>query len=204
MGLACGLLAWALLRDGDRRRLAVFASPPFVAALIFGQWSPLLAAVALLPALLPLTLIKPHMGLSIALTRLTWRRAAACAIFGLVSLLIIPTWPLLWLNQTTGYDGFFAILHLTGAGVLLALLRPRDRDSWFAVFTACLPQRHIYDSFVLAAIPKTGHESMIWALCSWGAFAGSFIPDAGRAIFLASVYWPIVWIILRRPRTTIT
>jgi hypothetical protein len=128
IGISSGLLAYGLLkRSPSPLNLIVYGSVPFLQVFFYGQWAALLAAIALLPALLPLIVIKPHIGLPIALTRLTRRRILACASVVLLSLLLLPDWPIRWLPQASTYDGY--ILALTPPGLLvigLAALRWRD------------------------------------------------------------------------------
>jgi len=135
----------------------------------------LLLAVALLPALLPLTLVKPHIGLPIALTRLTWRRALACAVFGLATFAIMPDWPLRWLRLVGGFNGYIPLLTLPGVLLLLALLRWRDLDARYLLLCAIIPQRALYDAPILAAALRTRTEMMVWVLVTW-------------------LYWPLVYI----------
>ena len=170
-----GLAAFALLRTGRAWRLLALLSAPALHALWFAQWGVLLLAVALLPALLPLTLVKPHIGLPIALTRLTWRRALACAVFGLATFAIMPDWPLRWLRLVGGFNGYIPLLTLPGMLLLLALLRWRDLDARYLLLCAIIPQRALYDAPILAAALRTRAEMVVWVLVTW-------------------LYWPLVYI----------
>jgi hypothetical protein len=69
-GLSSALLAYAVTREGGDR-LMIFLAFPYWQALQTVQWAPLLVAVALMPALLPLALAKPHVALPIFVTRMT-------------------------------------------------------------------------------------------------------------------------------------
>ena len=89
-GCSSALLAFGLTHHGEWWRLMTFLSYPYWMALHTVQWSPLLLAIAFLPTLLPITLAKPHIGLPIALTHLTPRRALACGVLGVVSLVLLP------------------------------------------------------------------------------------------------------------------
>lgn len=61
-GLSAGLLAFGLTRFGQGWHLLVFLSAPFLLATKSIQWSPLVYAMLLLPALSPLWVIKPTIG----------------------------------------------------------------------------------------------------------------------------------------------
>lgn len=172
MALMSALLAWALLPDGVTWRLMLFASPAFMMALMFVQWSPLLCAVALLPALTPLALCKPTVGLALIAPRLTWRRALACAAFGALTLLVDPAWPLLWYRQTRAYYGFIPLL-LLPAGPLMALaaLRWRDRNARWLLLLACVPQQlYFYDALALWLMPSSRRQMLVLLGYSWMAF----------------------------------
>ena len=198
-GLSSGLLALGLARDGAWR-LLVFLAFPYWEALRWVQWSPLLTAVALFPALLPLTLIKPHIGLPVALTRLTWRRALGCAAFGAFSLVLDPTWPWRWLAQTSDYTGFIPLLVLPGPLLLLGLLRWRQGGTRLLLLMALVPQRIYYDQLVLWLLPRSARELLILSAASWLAFFGGEIwPAAGRALVIVLIYGVALAIVLRQP-----
>ncbi len=100
--LLAGLLAWALLAQGHVWRLLTLASMPFVVSFMFLQWSPLMLSIAFLPALLPLTLIRPHLGLPVLATHLTRRRLMGCFVFVAITLAVDSTWPFRWPRSPGG------------------------------------------------------------------------------------------------------
>lgn len=202
--LSGGLAAFALLRTGPAWRLLALLSAPALHALYYAQWGVLLLAVALLPALLPLALVKPHIGLPIALTRLTRRRALACAAFGLATLLLLPDWPLRWLGQVGGFDGFVPLLTLPGVLLALALARWRDPDARYLLLCAVVPQRALYDAPILAAALRTRAELLAWSLATWLYWPLLFALGAGPAwtarLIVATAYLPLLALLLMRPR----
>ena len=167
-GASSAILAFGLMRHGYSR-LLIFLAYPYWAALMTVQWTPLIAAVGVIPALLPLTLVKPQTGLPVALTHLTWRGVVLTIVVFLLSLLISPTWPLRWLSQLGGYEFFVPLLVLPGPLLVFALARRRDPDSHLLLLTALIPQRWFYDTFILWLIPKTRKEILATAAVSWGA-----------------------------------
>ena len=127
-GFSSALLAFGLTRR-SYRGLMIFLAYPYWAGLLTVQWSPLIAASAFFPSLLPATMAKPQIGLPVFLTRASRRGIVACFIVGALSLALIPRWPLLWIAQIRHYEHFVPLLVLPGPLLLLALLRYRDRDA---------------------------------------------------------------------------
>ncbi|HEU6450446.1 MAG TPA: hypothetical protein VFT57_03435, partial [Gemmatimonadaceae bacterium] len=78
MGISGGLLAWLVSRDG-LWRLWLFGSASYFMACRLGQWSPLIMAVAFMPAAGFLAAMKPNLGLALLSYRPTWRAALGCA-----------------------------------------------------------------------------------------------------------------------------
>jgi hypothetical protein len=167
-GISSSLLAFGLTRQGYSRLLIFFAYP-YWAGILAVQWSPLIAAGALFPLLLPATMAKPQIGLPVFLTRLSKRGLIACCALAAISLLVMPKWPIWWLHQLGNYEHFIPLLILPGPLLLLALVRYRDRDAWLLLLAAAMPQRWFFDSFILWLIPRSRRQ-LIWTVFfSWGA-----------------------------------
>jgi hypothetical protein len=201
-GISSFLLAFGLTRHGYTRLLSFFAYP-YWAGIITVQWSPIIAASAFFPLLLPVTMAKPQIGLPVFITRLSRRGLLACVAVALLSLIVMPTWPWLWLQQTGNYEHFIPLLILPGPFLLLALLRYRERDAWLLLLAAIMPQRWFFDSFILWLIPRSRRQ-MIWTVFfSWGAgiWRWYHVPhnfaEVGRwtVVFL---YLPMLGVILFR------
>lgn len=203
-GISSFALAFGLTRHGYTR-LLIFLAYPYWAGLLTVQWSPIIAASAFFPLLLPATMAKPQIGLPVFLTRLSRRGLAACAVVGLASLAIMPKWPLLWFRQTGNYEHFIPILVLPGVLLLLALLRYRQREARLLFLSALMPQRWFFDSFILWLIPQSRREIIWTVFFSWGAgiWRWYHIPTSftqvGRytVIFL---YLPMLAVVLLRKR----
>lgn len=204
-GISSGLLALGLTREGFTRLLVFFAYP-YWAAILTAQWSPLILASAFFPLLLPATMAKPQVGLPVAITRLTRRGLAACLLWGILTLVVLPRWPWLWVRQFGHYEHFVPLLVLPGPLIALALWRYRERDSWLLFFSAILPQRWFFDSFILWLIPKSRRQLVFTAALSWGAglwrwyHLPSSFTQVGRWTVLF-IYLPMTWVVLSRPRT---
>jgi len=213
-GISSSLLAFGLTRNGYTR-LLIFLAYPYWAGMLFVQWSPLIAAGAFFPVLLPATLAKPQVGLPVLLTRASRGGLYACAVVALVSLVLMPTWPLIWLRQTGNYQHFIPLLVLPGPLVLLGLIRFRNRDAIFLLLSALMPQRWFFDSFILWLIPRSRREILWTVFFSWGAgiWRWYHIPQSFTAVGRWTViflYLPMLAVILLRkpivsdPNTTRT
>jgi len=201
-GLSSGLLAFGLTRGGFTR-LLVFLAYPYWAGILTVQWSPLIAASAFFPWLLPVTMAKPQVGIPIFLTRLSRVGVGACLLVGFASLILMPNWPLEWWQQAGNYQHFFPIITFPGPLLLIALLRYRDPDVRLLLLSALMPQRWFFDSFILWLIPKSRLEIVSTVFFSWGAgiWRWYHIPhtsnEVGRwtVIFL---YLPMLAVVLLR------
>jgi hypothetical protein len=167
-GISSAALAFGLTRS-NFRGLLIFLAYPYWAGLLTVQWSPIIAAAAFFPILLPVTMAKPQIGIPIFLTRMTRRGFVACLIVAAISLAVMPRWPLLWIAQMKNYEHFIPLLVLPGPLLLLALRRYRDRDAILLLLAACMPQRWFFDSFILWLIPKSRREIVWTVFLSWGA-----------------------------------
>jgi hypothetical protein len=203
-GIGSAALAFGLTRH-SYRSLMIFLAYPYWAGLLTVQWSPITAASAFFPLLLPVTMAKPQIGLPVFLTRASRRGVVACAVVGAVSLAVMPRWPLLWVDQLGHYEHFIPLLILPGPLLLLALLRYRDRDAVLLLLAACMPQRWFFDSFILWLIPRSRREIVWTVFFSWGAglwrwyhTPHSFI-EVGRWAVLF-IYLPMLAVVLWRRR----
>jgi hypothetical protein len=201
-GISSTLLAFGLTKH-SYRRLLIFLTYPYCAGLLAVQWSPIIAASAFFPLLLPITMAKPQIGIPVFLTRLTRRGLVACLFIGALSLVLVPRWPMLWVGQMKNYEHFIPLLILPGPILLLALWRFRDRDALLLLLAACMPQRWFFDSFILWLIPKSRRE-MIWTVfLSWGLaiwrwyhVPHSFTQVGRWTVFF--VYLPMLVVVLLR------
>ncbi len=201
-GLSSAMLAFGLTRHSFRG-LLIFLAYPYWAGLLTVQWSPMIAASAFFPLLLPVTMAKPQIGLPVFLTRASGRGVVACLVVGALSLAIMPRWPELWIAQMKNYEHFVPLLVLPGPVLSLALFRYRDRDAILLLLAACMPQRWFFDSFILWLIPKSRREILATVFFSWGAgiWRWYYVPhsftEVGRwaVIFL---YLPMLVVVLSR------
>jgi len=165
-GLSSAVLAFGLTRTGYTR-LFIFLAFPYWSSLITAQWPPLVMAAAFFPLLIVTVLAKPQNALPVVTTHLKKSGVVATVILLGVSLLILPSWPRLWIHQTGYYQHFVPFYVFPGPVLLLVLARRKDPDAAFLFLTALLPQRWFYDAFVLWLIPKTRQEILATAFLSW-------------------------------------
>lgn len=204
-GISSALLAFGLTRRGYER-LFVFLAYPYWAGMITVQWSPLITASAFFPLLLPVTMAKPQVGLPVFLSYANRRGILACVAFGVLSLVLMPKWPLLWLGQLGNYQHFIPLLVLPGPLLLLVLLRYRERDAILLLLSALMPQRWFFDSLPLWLIPKTRREILATVPFSWGVgiWRWYHTPRTMQEVGLWTVlgiYLPMLAIVLLRSRT---
>lgn len=202
-GISSALLAFGLIGHGYHR-LLVFLAYPYWGGLLAVQWSVVIFASAFFPLLLPVTMAKPQLGLPVALTSLSRRGVIAGIVVLLLTLILMPRWPALWLGQLGNYEHFVPLLVVPGPLLVLALWRYRDKDAWFLLLTAMMPQRWFFDAFILWLIPKTRREILLTAALSWGAglWRWYHIPhsftEVGRYTVLF-IYLPMLAVVLLRP-----
>ena len=201
LGLSAALLAFGLTREGQWWRLLLFASYPYVETVRCVQWLPLLLAVTAYPALLPLVLIKPHLGLALlARVRITWIGVIATALVVAASLAIRPDWPAAWYERLGPYRGTapLAILPL-GPLLALALIRWKSRDARYFFLVAALPKRAFYDHLLLWLLPRSLVEMVALTALSWVV---SYRMQSVSQFYLwlvAGLYLPVLVALLATP-----
>lgn len=195
--------AWAAFRYG-RGLPAALLSANFLNAIIQGQWSPLLTAAAVIPALSWVWVAKPSVGA--ALFAAFPSLSAVIGGIGLVAiaLAISPAWPSRWLEAigTTGHA--VPILSPGGFILVLAVLKWRRPEGRLLAALACTPQIiALYDTLPLFLIPKTRWQGYALAALSYVAAFGQAamvprLPDMPLENMLAG-RWPFIFLCLYLP-----
>ena len=204
-GISSGLLAFGLTRNSYLPLMAFLAAPYWI-SLTWAQWSPLIVASAFFPVLAVVVLMKPHIALPVVLTHLSRIGLISIAVLLLISLAIYPTWPLVWVKQLGAFQRYFPILTIPGPLLLLSLKRRNDPDARLLLLASVLPQRWLYDAFILWLIPKTRKEFLYTAFASWAAWVWRVFHMPTTTIELGLIcvlffYLPMLVIVLRRPQT---
>lgn len=215
-GLSAFALAFALGRYGWRL-MPIMLSASFVNAAIAAQWSPLMTAALLLPALAFVQVFKPHIGLGLLLA--DWKRAAwmvagiAGAALLLISLAFDPGWIPRWLaatRQTIGNTQVAAIQALGGPLLLLAVIRWRRWDARLLLVLSVVPQTPaMYTLLPLGLLAQSRMQALLFCLgthlASWAQlYFGPRATPSTFAMVSASclnvfVYLPWLIAVLRRP-----
>ena len=194
-----GVLVFGILTSAKSWRLLILTAAPFWESFWLLQWAPLITAIVFVPSILPLAMVKPHIGLPVMLTNLTRRRIAACAAFAALTLVIDPSWPFRWWPQAMNFDGFVPVAVpvagtlLLGLLVFLALLNARDSRTQFLLLAALMPQRGFYDALPLTTISGSAPQLFAWSVLSWlGFFAGQARHDLYPQCVVMFLYLPLV------------
>ena len=214
VGAGIGLLAYGLLGRGPWA-LTALASWPALQAVQQCQWSPVLAAAALLPWLGWLTAAKPTTGAIAAgayYSRrwLTLNLAIGAILLGL-SFAMWPRWFVEWLTAVRGAHHFVPlVLRPGGILLLIALLRWRRPEARLLGLTAMVPQTGAgYDALLLALVPANRREALLFGLLSF-ATVPFLVPqeqpgDAfvraiahNQLVYLVMLYLPALGVVLLR------
>jgi hypothetical protein len=215
--LASGAFVWAATRRSLAPAVVVTsASAGFAAETV--QWSPLLAAAYGVPWLGILLSAKPTIGFAIWFARPTRIAFVGALVLTLVSLALLPQWPVSWLTAlrhtslaTPGGTPYLAPVG-TFAGMLTIalLLRWRRPEARLVLALACVPQTPLlYETVPLFLVPATIMQGGIlwlgsWLAVLWVAKLGPYETDLARFTVSAQaiswcLYLPCVVILLRRP-----
>ena len=217
--LASGAFVWAATQRSLAPAVVITSASAALAAEAV-QWSPLLAAAYGLPWLGILLSAKPTIGFAIWVARPTRVAFVGALVLLLISLALLPGWPLSWLTalrQTSlGSAGGTPYLAPVGtfAGMLTVtlLLRWRRPEARLVLALACMPQTPLlYETVPLFLVPATIKEGGVlwlgsWVAALWVSTSGPYDNDLARFIVSARavswcLYLPCVIMILRRPNT---
>ena len=209
VALSSGLLGYVVLRRAPHQ-LPLFLGAGFIVALGLGQWTPIVTATFVLPAIAWLAVLKPNVGLAVTVAKPSRLGVLGGAALLVLTLAIQPTWPAEWLRNLRSMPGHPTPL-LTPGGflLLLALLRWRRSEARLVAAMALVPQlMYFCDQLPLWLVPRTRRESMVLSATSLIAWLAAMVLSA-RAdrqpafnstwFVLAGVYLPTLLMVLRRP-----
>ncbi len=175
------------------------------------QWSPLLMAAVFLPWLAPVALAKPNIGLPVlALWPRKLRWLVVTAVVRLISLMILPLWPLAWLQSVFETGHWPAIIVPPGIVLALAVKRWRTREGQLLLWPVFVPQFQFwYDQLLLWIIPRNHRQSLALVASSWTGFElwtlflqrSNMAPNVVTAmpVSIANMYISALIIVLRQP-----
>jgi len=174
-------------------------SAPFLYALERGQWSPLLVAGVLWPALCPLVAAKPSIGLAFFVGWPSRRMVLGAAAFVLVSFLVMPTWPWEWSAALANTRHFVAPVTLPLGVVLLAgVLRWREPEGRMVAALAFIPQTSaLYELVPLSLVPDNLRGALILTIVLnllymlvVSLYSSTPIPASDVPVYYYPLRWP--------------
>ncbi|MDP9177467.1 MAG: hypothetical protein M3O61_07290 [Gemmatimonadota bacterium] len=212
--IASAVLAYAVTKKGWDR-LPIFVSLPFLIAAHQAQFSPMIAAGFLLPAVAWTWAAKPTIGLAL-LASTGSVRAFIIAIVGgailvLIGLAFVPQWPAEWLRNVRPQTHMIApIVRPGGFLALAALLRWRRPEARLVAAMTLIPQTTgWWDLVLLLLVAETFRESLLLAVTTMAPLAYEMAFGLGDGILdlyprsslmlMAASYIPATIIVLRRP-----
>jgi hypothetical protein len=206
-GIISGLLGYVVVRK-NTVHVPIFVGAPFARAALSVQWSPLLAAAALVPGSLGwLAAVKPTTGAAGLLLRPRLKAFIGAAVFALLSILVLPTWPRYWLEAVRHVPNHHSpLVYPLGAVGLLGLLRWRTGEGRLLAAMTLVPQvPWYYDQLLLGLTARTERQSYFLAACSWIAYVAMHLTkDVTRGAFVyiepyisLGLYLPSALVVLR-------
>jgi hypothetical protein len=214
VGLTCfAYVAALLLTPGPRWRLLALLSKCSQAAALQVQWSYLLCAAWLLPALGVFAAVKPNIGAAIIGARLQSKWFVASLVGFVVltsaSFVVQPTWPRDWMAAlATDPNRRAAVLVPWGFFLALSVVKWRRPEARLLFMLSVIPQTlGMYDALLLFFIPKRASECIALVALSHFSYLMVFSQPGTlneRVIFggTAVVYYlylPCLAMVLRRP-----
>lgn len=218
VAVSVGLFVWAVTRERIASPvLWVLVSYAGLQFMQVAQWSALMTAAALIPALNWLLVIKPTIGLAFFAAYPSRRAAIGCALFVALTVAISPWWVHEWLDlMIRGEDSAHItapLLQWVGGGPFLALAawKWRRAEARLLLGLALIPHTpELYDLVPLFLIVTCLEEGMILFTCvliahvvrvnllpAPNSFAQLWAVNAW--VFTAFVYLPCLVMVLRRP-----
>ena len=212
VGIGFGLFAWAVTARRDTMpALLGLASLPGLMALQTSQWSPLMTAAALLPALGWVLIAKPTIGLAFFTAYPRWKTAVGCALMLVFSFVVWPGWLPEWLATFDSAPHIIApVVRPGGFLVLLALLRWKRPEARLLAALACVPHTTVpYETIPLFLIPQTWLQSFaLWCCAGLAyiaqAYTGPYFTQldywtSGAKFIVLLMYLPCTAMVLSRP-----
>lgn len=168
-GIAFFLLLWGMERHDELWRWPLFLSLPFLSAFILPQWGIWLLAAWYTPIIGPyFVLIKPQSALPVTLAKWSWKGIFIAAGILLITLIVYPTWPFVWLGLTGNYLYIVPFLVLPlGPVLLLSGIYWRTPPGRLLFFMSLIPFRAYYDLPILWLIPCNRFQVWLLTLISW-------------------------------------
>jgi hypothetical protein len=202
-GISGAVFMLAALRY-RRGLLTALLSANLLNALVQGQWSPLLTAAAVFPAIAWVWAAKPSIGAAMFVGYPTWRAVVGGVLLVAVSLAVLPEWPFRWFDALRETNHVAPVMRPGGIILLLALIRWRQAEGRLLAGLACVPQTiGLYETLPLFLIPRTRWQGYALAGLSYAAAFGQAIavPRLPGMTWEAmnAARWPFIFFLLYLP-----
>jgi hypothetical protein len=208
-GVSSALLAFAATRSGYWR-LTIFASAPYIVAAWSVQWSPLLVATALMPAIGWLGIAKPNLGIASFVYAPRWSTVIGVLVLCLIALVVVPTWPRDWLATVPLAPSHSPPLWWPfGFLCLVAVLRWRTAEMRLLCALLLMPVSvWLYDHLMLTLLARSPRQLAALVLSSWAAllYILAFLPldftehvAPIQRVIILGLYLPGTLLLLRHP-----
>jgi hypothetical protein len=227
VGLGSGLFAYGLSEDGWAR-FPVFLSAVALFTTVRGQWSFIIGAGALIPALGFIFAAKPTSSLAAFTYRPSWIAVVGSVALATALTLVWPEWIRFWRDSAAGavpvfnpwHQRTFALgtfpyyapvsrLHGLGYLLLLAALRWRRPEARMLFVMALSPVTMlIYEPLLLYLIPRRVTEAAFLAILSWAVWMSPLVlnfPHSNAGVLalsgdviVALQYFPALAMVLHR------
>jgi hypothetical protein len=163
-----------VLRPRYRFAWLAVLTPAFLYNVRMSQWAALITGAGLLPTWGFLLSCKPTVGAALWLAFPSRRAAIGAIAFTIVSVLLLPSWPLEWYALLPSATHIRAPITFAGGPlVLLALLRWRRPEARLLAALACIPHTtELYESLPLFLIPANLRQGALLAVLNWGVVLG--------------------------------
>jgi hypothetical protein len=205
-GASAALLAFALAKD-DFDRFVIFLSPPFIITACSGQWSTLMMAAAVLPAISWLSVCKPTIGGAAFLAKPNWIAVVVGGSLILLSFLVLPSWVADWYHAFRSQPGnrYLAPWQVwLGGGplLLLAALQWRKSDArWLLVLSIAPQVLTMYSAFPPMLVAKTRRQALTLSALSSVAYIGINVLPRSPGLHrerepILDGYWIVPWVFL--------
>jgi hypothetical protein len=180
------------------------------------QWSPLIAAAAIITPLGILYAAKPTIGLAVFVARPSRWAVLGAVVVTTIAFLAQPSWVVEWRSALADRTGITTLVrHPGGAFALLSLIKWRRPEARMLAVLACVPMTPaLYETVPLLLIPRRWWEAVLLVLASYVVLGWAMrvpLKDytnyaahmANSANAIALVLFPLATLmVLRRPNTS--
>ncbi len=172
-GLSSALMMYGILATRHWRCLPVFGSAAYFIAASVAQWTPLIFAASLLPALSFLLTCKPNIGIIGFFYRPAWKKIIWIGIALLVGFIVFPGWAVFWYHniiKSQSHIPPFLVLPF-GPILLLSFFMWRKPEGRLLFAYSVIPiVPWFYDPLLLWLLPQTLTGSLALTGSSWVAY----------------------------------